>query len=59
MVRQIAAALDGRQAPYDTAAMQRILATTEQAESDSRRAERSADDVFVAVERMEPGPPAV
>jgi len=41
--RQIVAALDGGPAFYDAEAMQRILATTERAALDARRAEREAD----------------
>ena len=41
--RQILAALRGERAPYDAAGMQRVAASTERAESDARRAERSRD----------------
>lgn len=41
MHRQIIAVLEGRPLPFDTAAMQAVLATTERAESEGRRAERA------------------
>jgi exoribonuclease-2 len=41
--RQIAAALRGDRLPYDAPAMQRVAASTERAEADARRAERSRD----------------
>jgi exoribonuclease-2 len=41
--RQIVALLDGRPPEYDTAGMQAILASTERAESEGRRAERAMD----------------
>ena len=45
--RQIVAALDGRPAFYDVEAMQRVLATTERAALDARRAEREADSYWM------------
>jgi exoribonuclease-2 len=44
--RQIVAHLAGAGPAHDLDAMQRILATTEQAELDARRAERSADEYW-------------
>jgi exoribonuclease-2 len=41
--RQIVSALEGVAPAYDVGEMQRILATTEQAAADARRAERAAD----------------
>jgi exoribonuclease-2 len=46
MHRQLAAHLTGRGVPYDSEAMQRIAATTERADRDARRAERSAEDYW-------------
>ncbi len=43
MHRQIVAVLEGRPPHYDAAAMQAILASTERAESEGRRAERAMD----------------
>ena len=43
MHRQIVASLEGRPPVYDVNAMQAILASTERAESEGRRAERSVD----------------
>lgn len=45
--RQIIAHLEGRAPCYDRAAMQRIAASTEQAEADARRAEQAADDFWL------------
>ncbi len=45
--RQILAHLAGRAPCYDRAAMQRIAASTEQAEADARRAEHAADDFWL------------
>jgi exoribonuclease-2 len=45
--RQIAASLAGRAPCYDREALQRIAATTEQAEADARRAEQAADDYWI------------
>jgi exoribonuclease-2 len=41
--RQIASALDGRPAVYDAESLQRIVATTERAEAEGRRAESAGD----------------
>ncbi|HEX6853004.1 MAG TPA: ribonuclease catalytic domain-containing protein [Candidatus Polarisedimenticolaceae bacterium] len=41
--RQIGAALRGERPPYDAPALQRVAATTERAEAEARRAERSRD----------------
>ena len=46
MHRQLAAYLAGQAPVYDTEAMQRILATTERADRDSRRAERAAEEFW-------------
>ena len=46
MHRQLAAVLAGKPPHYDAAAMQLILAATERAESEGRRAERSMDRYF-------------
>jgi exoribonuclease-2 len=45
--RQIAAHLAGESLPYDADALQRIAATTEQAEIDARRAERAAEEYWL------------
>ena len=45
--RQIAAALHELPPPYGAEAMQRIAATTEQAEADARRAERASEDYWL------------
>ena len=45
--RQIVARLEGREAPYDAEAMQRIAATGEAAERQARRAERDADEYWL------------
>jgi exoribonuclease-2 len=41
--RQIASALDGKPAVYDAESLQRIVATTERAEAEGRRAETAGD----------------
>jgi exoribonuclease-2 len=46
MHRQLAAHLAGHSPAYDAEAMQRILATTERADRDSRRAERAAEEFW-------------
>ncbi len=45
--RQLAAHLAGSPPPYDREGLQRIAATTEQAEADARRAEDAADDYWM------------
>jgi exoribonuclease R len=45
--RQIAAALEQQPPVYDAEAMQRIAATTEQAEADARRAERALEEYWL------------
>ena len=45
--RQIVAVLEGRPPDYDVAAMSEILAATERAESEGRRAERAMDRYFM------------
>ncbi len=45
--RQLTAHLAGRTPPYDATTMQRIAATTEQAEADARRAERAAEEYWL------------
>ena len=45
--RQLLGALRGEPPPYDVEALQRIAATTDQAEFDARRAERRADDYWM------------
>jgi exoribonuclease-2 len=47
MHRQIVAVLAGRPPDYDAAAMQVLLAATERAESEGRRAERAMDRYFM------------
>ena len=46
MHRQLAAHLAGLPPPYDAEAMQRIAATTDRADRDSRRAERGAEEFW-------------
>jgi exoribonuclease-2 len=46
MHRQLAAHLAGQSPAYDAEAMQRIQATTERADRDSRRAERAAEEFW-------------
>ncbi|MCP3979752.1 MAG: RNB domain-containing ribonuclease [bacterium] len=45
--RQITAALSGEAPPYDRERIQRVLATTEAASADARKAERAADDFWM------------
>jgi exoribonuclease-2 len=47
MHRQIVAILAGRKPEYDAAAMQALLASTERAENEGRRAERAMDRFFM------------
>jgi exoribonuclease-2 len=47
MHRQIVAVLSGRPPEYDAAAMTTLLASTERAESEGRRAERTVDRYFM------------
>lgn len=54
--RQIAAALDSKSIPHDLDAMQRIAATTERAEIDGRRAERSVERYWLLRYLQQRGP---
>jgi exoribonuclease-2 len=45
--RQLISALGGQPPCYDRAAMQRVASTTDRAEADARRAERSADEYWL------------